>query len=56
MTAHEVNNKSNMNLYKRYKDKTEKEAKVKFGGRLGTYQYMDMDRVIAKALDDSSKE
>lgn len=51
-----VNDERNMNLYKRYKDKTEKEEKVRFGGRLGTYQYMDMDRVIAKALEDSSKE
>lgn len=51
-----VNDDKNMSLYKKYMDKAEKEVNVMFGGRLGTYQYMDMDKVIAKALDDSSKE
>ena len=48
-----VNDGRNMNLYKQYQRKAVKEADVLFGGRLGTYQYMDMDKVIAKALEDS---
>lgn len=29
---------------------------VIFGGRLGTYQYLDMDKVIEQAMNDSKKE
>ena len=45
-----------MILYEKYKDKARSEKNVTFGGRLGTYQYMDMDKVIAKALEDAEAE
>lgn len=35
---------------------TEREEHVIFGGRLGNYQYYDMDKVIASALETVWKE
>lgn len=35
---------------------TEREEHVVFGGRLGNYQYYDMDKVIASALETVRKE
>ena len=32
------------------------ETRVIFGGRLGEYKYYDMDKVIASALEMSSRE
>lgn len=46
-----VNNEKNNNLYQKYKELADKEAKVIFGGRLGGYKYYDMDKVIAAALE-----
>jgi UDP-galactopyranose mutase len=46
-----VNNKLNNLLYKKYKEEAEKLCNVKFGGRLGQYQYYDMDSIIAEALE-----
>ena len=46
-----VNDKKNGRLYGEYKALAEKESKVIFGGRLGSYKYYDMDQVIAAALD-----
>lgn len=46
-----VNNDRNNALYLKYKELSEKENKVIFGGRLGGYKYYDMDKVIAAALD-----
>lgn len=46
-----VNNEENGALYNRYRELAEKEEKVLFGGRLGTYRYLDMDRVVAEALN-----
>lgn len=37
-------------LYKRYADEAEKLDKVSFLGRLGTYQYYNMDQVVGMAL------
>lgn len=34
----------------RYRKPTEKERNVFFGGRLGSYQYLDMHMAIASAL------
>lgn len=51
-----VNDAKNSELYRRYKAKVDDETNMIFGGRLGTYQYMDMDRVIEKALGDAEKE
>lgn len=45
-----VNDKKNGELYKKYKELSEKEDKVIFGGRLGEYKYYDMDQVIDSAL------
>ncbi len=47
-----VNNKENNSLYEKYKELADKEKTILFGGRLGTYRYMDMDQVIAQAIDD----
>lgn len=46
-----VNDEKNAALYGRYKELAEKEKKIIFGGRLGMYQYYDMDKVIAAALE-----
>ena len=45
-----VNNEKNTLLYRKYLERANKESKVIFGGRLGEYQYYDMDQVIARAL------
>ncbi len=45
-----VNDGRNSDLYAKYKELSEKEDKVIFGGRLGEYKYYDMDQVIAAAL------
>jgi len=46
-----VNDEKNSKLYGEYKELSEKETKVIFGGRLGEYKYYDMDAVIASALN-----
>ena len=46
-----VRNEESMKLYSSYKQLTEKESDVIFGGRLGDYCYMDMDQTIEKALE-----
>ena len=48
-----VNDEKNNALYARYKALAETESSVVFGGRLGGYQYYDMDQVIAAALEKS---
>lgn len=45
-----VNDERNSKLYQKYKNLAEKEKSVVFGGRLGSYQYYDMDKVIESAL------
>lgn len=45
-----VNDEKNNNLYNEYKKLSEKEEKVKFGGRLGDYKYYDMDVTVEAAL------
>jgi UDP-galactopyranose mutase len=40
----------NMKIYQKYTTLTEKCNDTVFGGRLGTYSYLDMDQVIASAL------
>lgn len=50
-----VNDRKNAELYEKYKELAKKEHGVSFGGRLGRYQYLDMDKVIAQALDDAAK-
>lgn len=45
-----INDKANNELYKKYAVKAKSNRQYIFGGRLGTYRYMDMDMVIAEAL------
>ena len=48
-----VNDEANAALYEQYRQLAEKVKNVHFGGRLGTYRYMDMDQVIAQAMEDA---
>ena len=45
-----VNDEANNALYKKYAALAAQESGVTFGGRLGEYQYYDMDKVIASSL------
>ena len=45
-----VNDDKNGALYARYEELAKQESKVIFGGRLGSYRYYDMDKVIGAAL------
>lgn len=51
-----VNDEKNSALYQKYQELAAQEAKVIFGGRLGEYQYYDMDAVIGAALRMSERE
>ncbi|MBR1890712.1 MAG: UDP-galactopyranose mutase [Clostridia bacterium] len=51
-----VNNDKNNNLYQQYAGLAAKEKNVIFGGRLGSYKYYDMDKVIKVALDLAREE
>lgn len=46
-----INDEKNTRLYNKYKELADKENNILFGGRLATYSYYDMDRVIEKALE-----
>ncbi len=46
-----VNDEKNNTLFQRYRALAEGEKNVIFGGRLGEYQYFDMDDVIRSALE-----
>lgn len=48
-----VNDQQNTALYHQYKALAEQQTQVIFGGRLGQYQYFDMDVTIATALKAS---
>jgi UDP-galactopyranose mutase len=45
-----INDDSNSNLYKQYRELSLLEEDVIFGGRLAEYKYYDMHHVIAHAL------
>ncbi len=51
-----VNDEKNSKLYEQYKELTDREGNVIFGGRLGEYKYYDMDAVIAAAFDKCRQE
>ena len=51
-----INNEKNNDLYERYRRLADEEKQVIFGGRLGTYRYMDMHHVVAAALDKAEEE
>lgn len=46
-----VSNKTNQDLYAKYKELSEKEEDVIFMGRLGMYRYFDMDDTIRAVMD-----
>lgn len=50
-----VNDEKNSALYQKYVELAEKEDKVIFAGRLGQYQYYDMDKVINSVLELTDK-
>ena len=51
-----VNNEKNNALYEQYKKLADERKDVIFGGRLGLYRYLDMDKVIALALETAEAE
>ena len=51
-----VNNERNNNMFEKYKLLSKKEENVIFGGRLGDYEYYDMDKVIKSALETVERE
>ena len=46
-----INNNRNNELYAKYAQEASKLDNVYFGGRLGTYKYLDMDKIILEALN-----
>lgn len=51
-----INDDKNNILFSKYQEMAEKEENVLFGGRLGQYQYYDMDKVIDSAFSMVRKE
>lgn len=51
-----VNDEKNNELYEKYRELADREKNVLFGGRLASYQYYDMDKVIAAALELAAQE
>lgn len=51
-----VNDAENSALYAKYKTLSQDEKDVIFGGRLGTYKYLDMDDVISSAFKLCAEE
>ncbi|MCD7884462.1 MAG: UDP-galactopyranose mutase [Lachnospiraceae bacterium] len=51
-----VNDEKNNALYEKYRELADREENVLFGGRLGSYQYYDMDKVIAAAIELARQE
>lgn len=50
-----INDERNASVYEKYRELAEREKNLRFGGRLGTYRYMDMDQIISQALEDTKK-
>ncbi len=46
-----VNTPGNQKIYQQYAEAGREKRQVIFGGRLGSYSYLDMDRTIESALD-----
>lgn len=51
-----INDQRNSTLFRRYKKETKNYPNVIFGGRLGNYQYYDMDQVFSVALKTVTRE
>lgn len=50
-----VSDDASRDRYLKYRELADADEKVHFGGRLGSYQYYDMDDVILEALQDADK-
>ena len=50
-TYYPINNGRNRKLYEKYADEFDRRPGWHLGGRLGAYQYWDMDKAIEKALE-----
>jgi UDP-galactopyranose mutase len=48
-----INNDKNNDIYKKYRQMSEKENNILFGGRLAEYRYYDMHQIIGSALQKS---
>lgn len=46
-----LSDETNINLYNKYKELSEKDSNVIFAGRLGKYKYFDMDDVIEDCMN-----
>lgn len=51
-----INDEKNIALYQKYVKMAGERKDIVFGGRLGGYKYLDMDKVIALALEQWEKE
>lgn len=51
-----INDEKNIKIYNKYKALAESFSDIHFGGRLGTYSYLDMDVVVRRALDFAKEE
>ncbi len=51
-----INDDKNNSLYQKYKQLSENDNKVLFGGRLGQYKYYNMDKIMEEALECVNKE
>lgn len=51
-----VNDARNSELARKYACLAKEQNDILFGGRLGTYSYLDMDKVIASAMELAGKE
>ncbi|MDR1972295.1 MAG: UDP-galactopyranose mutase [Treponema sp.] len=48
-----IGDEKNLTRYAAYRELADRERRVKFCGRLGTYRYYDMDQIVEQALRDS---
>ncbi len=55
-TYYSINDDKNNKLYEKYFELSKENKNVIFGGRLGTYKYYDMDKVILEALNLAKQE
>ena len=51
-----INDAANNALYQKYAALAAQEKNIIFGGRLGQYQYYDMDKVIIASLELANKQ
>ena len=51
-----INNDKNNEVYNKYFERSKEDKNIIFGGRLGTYKYYDMDKVVRVALETAKSE